>query len=86
MAERETTFKIDILFGHCAPEMRYVRTGPDSIECQGRSKKFNKHGVCTETTPWTPLSRATNVPAEMMPMFLGVNDATRDARDALGEV
>ena len=53
---------IDVLLGHIELEGRNVRIAPGTYEHQGRSKRYNRHGVLVETTPWEAVSRITNVP------------------------
>ena len=56
-----TLFYIDKVAGYIDVQIRYVKTGPEEIECQTRTVSPGK-----EPTEWEPISKAYGVPAEWM--------------------
>ena len=49
--------QVTVQFGYCKLEQRMVPGPNNDILCQGRSKRFDQHGVLVKTGEWSTVSR-----------------------------
>jgi hypothetical protein len=62
---------VNIVFGHVELDERYIQTGDNSVECQCRKRVYDGEGALVETSEWSPISSAINIPDEYMLHLIG---------------